>query len=246
MPRRIYPKPPIVEALMEFRFMSAVDARSLAEQLRDRLGERYDAPVTQFDLFQLQATAHAGGGMSTAATRQPDMFFLSSASGHRRIGCGSSVLTIHTLAPYPGWESFVEQAADAIAALPASVAEAQVGVLAIRYIDLIRLPLGEAIVDYIPIVPPCPAAMPPHITNYQYLTQTQDPDDGTTVQLMVAMAPSPTEEDHALWLDLALTKRVNGMSFLELAWLPEMEILHGRLRDIFETSITDAARELFQ
>lgn len=247
MSRRIYPKPPIIEALMEFHFDAVVEPRQLAEQLVSKLGEHYDAQITPFDLFEIRAENHQNGGISAAASRQPHMHFLSSGSGLRRVGCGRSALTVHTLAPYPGWESFVDQACEAIDALPDAVADAPIVRMAIRYIDLIRYPTGEPIADYVSVVPPCPEGMPPTVSNYHYVTQATDIDDGTIVQLTVAAAPRSSQEEDALWLDLALsTGLIPGTGFRDANWLPAMERLHTRLRDIFESSITDRARELFQ
>jgi len=246
MTRRIYPKPPIVEAVIEFHFQVTTDANELAHALGSALAHRYDADVRQHDLFEISAS-DAGGGVSTSARRVPHMFFLRSASGLRQLGCGRSALSVHTLAPYPGWESFLEQAYEAVGVLPELVRQAPINRIAIRYLDLLRLPPREELINFITVVPSPPDGMPSLLTNYHYFTQSQDQDDHTVVQLTVTNAPDAGASGPGLLYDLALVRSGDPLSSFDSEhWVPHVESMHTRLRHIFESSITDKTRELFQ
>jgi len=246
--RRIYPNPPIVEAVIEFRFEPRGTATGLAKTLREALGDTYDADETRTqDRIEAQVSV-ADGGVAAAARRMPHLTFLQSASGHRLLGCAPGSLSVHTLAPYPGWESFIGQAKEAVAALPGPLADAPVLSVSVRYIDRIELPANEDVgfADFVTVMPPRPSAMPNVLSGCYYATQATDPEDGTFAQLTVASSPG-TDGTAALMYDLVLRRESQPLCNFQLeSWEPIVEDLHTRQREIFEESITDRTRELFQ
>jgi uncharacterized protein (TIGR04255 family) len=250
--RRIYPKPPIVEALIEFRFEPRVHPAELATTLRAALGDTYDSGDTRTqDRIDAQVSVSPEGGVATAASRTPHAVFLQSATGHRLLGCSPGALSIHTLAPYPGWESFILQAREAVAALPALVADGPVLLISVRYIDRIELPREDASVfsDYIAVMPPRPGPMPSVLSACFYGTQARDAEDGTIAQLTIASAPGASGV--AIQYDLLLQRGGSPpggplCTFSYSSWGPIVDALHVRQREIFEASITDKTRGLFQ
>ncbi len=247
--RRIYPNPPIVEAVIEFRFEPRGDAADLAQTLRKALGDTYDADQTRTQDWIEAEVSVADGGVAAAARRTPHVTFLQSASGHRLLGCGPGSLSVHTLAPYPGWESFIAQAEEAVGALPGPLADAPVLSVSVRYIDRIELPADNNIgfADFITVMPPRPAQMPNVLSGCYYATQATDPEDGTFALLTVASAPGAQSGSAALTYDLVLRRAGQPLCSFQLeSWKPTVEGLHTRQREIFEESITDRTRELFQ
>ena len=249
MKRRIYPNPPIVESVIEFRFEPRGSGAELSEAIRSALSGTYDAEETATqDRIEAEVSV-AGGGVAAAATRTPHITFLRSASGHRLLGCGSGSLSVHALAPYPGWESFIAQAEEAVEALPANVVDSPVLVLSIRYIDRIEIPARSGgFADYVSVLPPRPEGMPPILSGCHYVTHATDPRDGTRAQLTVASTPAdPAAKGPALLYDLALQRSGQPLCrFLLDSWRPLLEEMHTRQRQIFEQSITERTRELFQ
>jgi uncharacterized protein (TIGR04255 family) len=247
--RRIYPNPPIVEAVIEFRVGSQMTGAELARSLRDKLAHTYDAAEMRAqDLVQAHVSVE-GGGVAAASKRQPHFTFLQSASGHRLLGCGPGVLSVHTLAPYPGWESFLAQATEAVTALPGPLAETPVRTVGVRYIDRITLPDDEDVPlgEYITVLPPRPIHMPDALVGCHYVTQSSDPSDGTFAQLTVSSPPMTPDGKAYLLYDLLLNRTGETLCTFEVdSWVPIVEGLHARLREIFEESITDRTRELFQ
>jgi len=104
MTRRSYPNPPIVEAVIDLRFVADVSGEALLAALGTALADRYPAERRRQDRLELSA-ALLPDAVSTTARRSPHVTFLRSNDGARLIGCGSRMMSVHALAPYPGWES---------------------------------------------------------------------------------------------------------------------------------------------
>jgi uncharacterized protein (TIGR04255 family) len=175
--------------------------------------------------------------------------FLTSEDGLRVVGCGDGVLSVHVLAPYPGWAMLLEQATEAIRAATPLLSETGLQQIAVRYIDRIALPAGEGISfsDYVTVVPSKPNAMPESLLGFQYVTHSVDPDDGTVASMMLASAPSGEDGRPSAIFDLTVWRQVPPLTGVdEVGWRPIVEALHQRQRDIFEDSITDKLRETFQ
>ena len=246
MTRRSYPRPPITEAVIDFRFPASVTGEQLLEAVKGALGGQYSGRPRPQELLEFQATL-SPGGVSTAARKELHLTFLTSDDGLRLVGCGNGMLSVHVLAPYPGWEAFLEQATAAVRAAAPVVAPWGFQQIAVRYIDRMFLPIGEGISfnECLLAFPNRPAAMPENLAAFQYVTQTVDPIDGTSASIILASAPSENGRPVVLY-DLTLWRTgapLTGVS--EADWIPVVEELHDRQRDIFEGSITDALRETF-
>ena len=99
---RVYPRPPIVEAVIEFRF---AEAQPLNEML-DAMGARLQATYSgkPHDQFRTETKfSISPDGPKAEATTVKVRTFLKSADGSRLVGCGDTTLSVHVLAPYPGW-----------------------------------------------------------------------------------------------------------------------------------------------
>ena len=217
--------------------------------LRVALGDRYDSDATPTqDRIEAQVSV-TDGTLATAARRTRHATFLQSASGHRLLGCRDGTLSVHTLAPYPGWESFLAQAQEAASALPPGVRDQPLRQLAVHYVDRIELPVagGVGFQEYVTVMPRRPDRMPKDLSACYYATQTHDPETNVYSQLIVASMPPSQDGNPVLLYDLTLQQRGDPLcTFSEDAWAPIVEELHVRQRDIFEDSITDKMRELFQ
>jgi uncharacterized protein (TIGR04255 family) len=219
----------------------------LADSLGGRLGALYPGDRGRQDRVEVAAAVEPES-VSASASRRPHLTFLRSTDGLRLIGCGQGILSVHVLAPYPGWESFIEQAREAVNAMPESVRGTPVEMIAVRYIDRFALPsAGVAFNDFLTVMPAKPVGMPELLKGFHVALQTMDPKDGTIAILTVASAPSADDGHPAVIYDLNLQRQGTPIcSMADNAWLSIVEDLHVRQRAIFEASITDKARELFQ
>lgn len=242
--RRIYPRPPIVEAIIEFHYSSDASQDAVLEALRNRLGETYKGELKKQNRIQLQALVD-GDTVQSSTTTLPHVTFLRTADDLRQLGVGSGILSVHVLAPYPGWERFLEQAQAAVQALPQSARSGSINALAVRYIDRIVLPEGD-VQSFLTVMPHRPGRMPAELRTFHVVIEATD-SDGTNALLTIASATTEPEGKPALIYDLNLRREdANLCSFANDSWLAIAEELHRRQREIFEESITDKMRELFQ
>jgi len=222
--RRIYPKPPIVEAVIELQFAGSVAGSLIVDALADRLRDKYSVDRER---------------------REPQRMFLRSRDGLRVLGCGEDSLSIHVLAPYPGWESFMEQTREAVLALPSEARD--LSSVAVRYIDRIAMPsTNVSINDFFTIMPPSPEGMPPQLAGFRVATQMVDPGERLIANLTLASAPADEDGCPVVIYDLGVQRIGQPLCSLQSSeWISIAEALHQRQREIFEASITDRARELF-
>lgn len=240
-----YNNPPIVEAVVELRFApSAPWTEHLLASLVEQFRKGYTGTPHRRNQFQLQAHVQ-GEAVATASRLSFLQMMLPTADGKAIVGVGEHMLSVHVLAPYPGWASFLPRVREALSiyrdlARPDGLA--QVG---LRYIDRIVLPDGEGtnLVEYFPCLPPRPESMPSVLDGFHVVTQARDPTDNFTAVLTMASVP---EADHRLVVlyDLNLVR-----TFEKPAALDELDLhanfLHARQRRIFEESITESTRRLF-
>lgn len=245
--RRNYPRPPIVEAVIELRFAADAPATRLLDCIRPSLGERYAGGERVQNRMEFSAEVGPHGASSSVSQR-PHLTLLESTDGLRSIGCADQTLSVHVLAPYPGWENFIALAVEAVEVLPAELLEPGFAALAVRYIDRIALPAEEAPrpTDYFTVLARPTASMPGETNGFHLVTQSWDAASGTAAMLTIASMP-PDEQGRPLVLyDLNLLKLANPDPLPHHGWRDCVEHLHVRQRDIFEESITDRTRELFQ
>jgi uncharacterized protein (TIGR04255 family) len=247
MTRRVYPKPPIVEAVVEMTFTGDRKGEQALQALGAALAGQYPGEHRQQEVVEMSAEV-SPDSVATAARRTPHVTFLRSADGTRLIGCGARTMSVHQLAPYGGWETFLEQIDEAVAALPNEVRKEGLDALSVRYIDRIVLPAGQqSFTDFITIMPPCPAPMPSGVAAFHVVTQTVDPADDTIALLTLASAPPTGEGNPVILYDLHFRRKGNPLCGLDdRTWVTIVEVLHERQRDVFEASITDKLRELFR
>lgn len=243
--RRIYPRPPIVEAIIELRYGGEVAAEVVVDSLRGALGDTYTGEPKKQERLQFEAQL-SGDTFQSSTKKLPDLTFLRTSDGLRQIGVEPGGMTVHVLAPYPGWERFIEQATAAVHALPEVVRSGPITALGVRYIDRIALPDSNA-QRFLKVMPYRPNAMPAELAAFHVVTQTRDPEDGTFAMLTIASGPPEANGKPSLIYDLNLRRAGDHVcSFENDAWIPIIEKLHKRQRAIFEDSITDDLRELFQ
>lgn len=238
--RIIYPRPPIVEAIVEFRFAVALDASALAEQLSARIRHRY--PKRQEQTGTETTVTVEPGGVSAKTQPAPSVIFLASDDELRRVGCTSWSLSLHVLSPYPGWERFREQIDEVMAAVPKEVSGIPIAALTVRYIDQVPLPEGADPGDYLTLAPR-PQSLPNMTTSLHLVLQSDD-SKGTRARLFVASSPPATKVE--ILYDLLLQRTTNVGCVADGFWPDIVEELHVRQRDVFEESITDRMRGLFQ
>ncbi len=249
LPRRIYPKPPIVEAVIDFRFSPEVKGKELLEAVRAEVGEQYTGePRTQNLLAEFRVSRQEGS-VSVAARNAHLITFLTSRDGLRLVGCADGRISTHVLAPYPGWELFIEQTQNVMRAVASLLGEHGINQVIVRYIDRFALPVENGIPfnELLAAMPLKPAAMPDQLNAFHFVFQTSDPEDGCAATMTLASDKPDEQGRPVLIYDLQVGMSGNPCCGTQQdEWLPIVERLHERQRDIFEGSITDPLRETFK
>lgn len=245
--RRIYPRPPIIEAVIELRFASPAPADSLYAALRASLGGQFPK-ARRIDTVEVRTELGETGGVARAS-RRPRFRCLASEDGLRLIGCGPEALTIHVLAPYPGWENFRDQAARAAAAVGAGHGSLEIAEVVVRYIDRIELPARDPrqLEEYLTMLPSRPAALPAGTAAFSWRLDGVDVTTRTRTRLEVDFSAGIDGEPHVLFYDLTALRALAAPVRLDSdVWWDVVEALHLVQRTTFEQSITDPMRALFE
>lgn len=239
---------PIVEAVAALRF---ANSQIWSDDVRRRIASRLKSMYPGQEREEVQVeflTSFAGHEATTTARSAPSRLLLTTEDGAGLVGIGSGVLSVHVLRPYPGWEAFDERIQAATSAvLDETKADALLEV-AVRYIDRIALPAGEALslADFFTAIPRRPADMPGQLAAYQFITEAHDPDSGTTAVLTTSAVPPGKGEGFVMLYDLNLLRLYSPDRPLPIAeYRAVLSVLHDQQYRIFMDSITDKTKELF-
>jgi uncharacterized protein (TIGR04255 family) len=241
----VYQKPPIIEAVIELRFSSAFDAKSLALELQSKLGDDFAAALHPVDQIEVE-TSFGRGGFATSARKKVKTWFIRSADERSIVGCGEGVLSLHEVAPYRGWSALRALFDRLVALVPEPVAQAPLAFVGVRYIDRIVLPKEPVALDeYFTALPKAP--MSSSVSTFHWSCTTEPDQDATEAALTIASVQAEPDGRPAVVLDLTLHQRfLAALTLASGALVPILDRLHTSHRCVFEASITEKTRELFR
>lgn len=246
MPAGKYARPPITEAVIEFRFGSPARERSLDRFLRN-ISKEY--PTTE-QTYAVSAQLRISG-----PTQPPQIVPHQTLTGYKMTGndpadlllVGFDRIGTIRLAPYNKWDNFFEQAKKNYEILKKVAGNRTLTRVATRYVNRLDIPVsGQAVVrteDYLRIEPLVPAAVPrlnSFFTNFMGAV----PEVEGQVIVNSGTVLSPLIDHVSLLLDIDL--------FREQA-LPQRDhdlwellfVMRRHKNALFENFITEQARELF-
>lgn len=241
-----YPAPPITEALVELRFKGSRPwDEALLTALRTRFGVEYAGVIQQAGQIRLAAQV-AGDAVLTHGQMNMDTVLLPTPDTRAVVGIGADRLSVHVVEPYPGWASFRPRIAAALEAWREVAAPEGAVSVSVRYIDRIKLPVGGgSLQDYLPLLPRRPESGPPQMQAFHVVTQSYDPALDYSAVLTMATAPPEADKLVMLYdLNVLRMRQAPGLGLDEV--MDHVEFLHARQKLIFEDSITDLTRGLFQ
>jgi uncharacterized protein (TIGR04255 family) len=100
-----------VEAVIDFRFSPEVNGTDLLVALVRAVGEKYAGEPKKQERLEFHASVQEDS-VATTARRSPHLSFIQSGDELRLLGCGDGMLSMHALAPYPGWDAFIQRFPD--------------------------------------------------------------------------------------------------------------------------------------
>lgn len=237
---RVYNNAPIVEALVEFRFGSEQWDWTIPGLVYERV--RKDFPEKrQQNVLEVEMRAEASEIAHNIKGGTARMQFYNKEQTSL-IQLGPDLLTVNFLKPYPTWSQFQEVLWRIFDVYLEEAEPESVKRIGVRYINRIEIPEKHPVFqDYFRVFPTIPVV--DGISDF--LMQVQIPfwDDGGILRLIMGSDPNQDSETSSFILDLDFFTSEPIVSIDQVqAWT---EKAHSQIERIFESCITDQARELF-
>jgi len=238
-----YRNPPVIEAVCEFRFPPDTpwDA-AVPERLYERMKGEFPHREVQKGL-ELEITQdNSKIGHKIVPVERMILY-----SENRRIllHVGNRSLAINCLQPYPSWEIFQPKILRAFNVTREVCRITGIDRIGLMYLDKIEIPAetGE-LREYFNFYPGIGEHLPRAFTNFMVGCEFPFADmrDICRLQLTHAMQEKPGHSAFILTTDYFLAKRQAIAPAEVPLWL---ENAHRGVREIFEGSITDKLRSLF-
>jgi uncharacterized protein (TIGR04255 family) len=230
--RRIYPKPPVDEALCEFKFKSSAWDANLLDLFHSKLSAEYSA-----NKEEIQGTV-LGAPSGTFRFKNNENTRLVTVSGN--------LLAVHTVRQYDRWEDFRPRIEAALKAYVEVWKPTQIERLGIRYINKIVVPTQPIILnEYLTCPPQIPSPIEGNLATF--LTRNQVVLQNNSNLLITQGSLSANEGGVAFVLDVDAwmgplpSPPTNVEAILSL-----IDELKKSETNAFEGSITDKTRDLFK
>lgn len=248
--RRRYRNPPIEEAVCEFRFRPGRDwDLTIPGKLHSQLAHEYAGPPREQRTTEL--TVEGDGSPSGSATVRQGIsrVQLVTADARRLVGVGKDVLSVHLLRPYQpdwssgGWEEFRRRITEAVRAYWSVADPLGIFRIALRYINRVELPGGLSDASrFVRYELKGPKGLPEMPLRY-FMSRDYRYGDGVELHLRYGtpgLAVNPSEA----FLDIEVVwEAVESIGETDAA--VKTDLLRDRERRVFESLITDSARESF-
>jgi len=243
LPARHYPNAPITEAIIDLRV--ELPANTQVEMLdRVQEGEEESYPVKlPLYLEQVQVSP----GLTASAVRRQVGFRFQSKDEKYLFQARTDGFTMSRFPPYEDWDRFQAETQRLWAAYRRVAKPMKVLRLAVRYLNRLDLPLPVSnFEDYLRTVPQVPAELPQGLSGY--FMQLKMPMESIKSTALInegiieeAIRPSAV----SIVLDIDIFRTDDVPSDEDGLWRV-MDELRKAKNQVFEASITEKARELFQ
>jgi uncharacterized protein (TIGR04255 family) len=247
MAEQPYKRPPITEAVIALAFSEAIEPRDLAKA---------DGNFTKLYPHH-QDTRNLDLQVLMPPPRPeiaPDTTIRKDEMGHRRSSNDQTQIVIlwpttfvfSQLAPYPGWDDFFERFVRDWGLWRKVVGYRKISRVGVRYINRIDIPIMGDVIRYeefLNLYPQIPDELGP-VFAYGIQTQLACPEIDGRITINSASVPSPMLGYASLMFDQDIYKETN-IPQTENGLYELLNQIHIKKNAVFEASITDRARELF-
>lgn len=239
-----YKRAPITEAVIEIRFEKPLPKKSI-EKLNERLKDSYASsdPVSGIGVKvyvkERQATFdETHNGYKLASKDQTDVLMIIPTS----MICSRS-------APYTGWESFRARAEENWKQWKQITGYKKIERLGVRYINRIDIPVGSderiRVEDYLNVYPQYPEPEPiSGLSTYTMQIVGYIGKKNFNLIINSNVVPSPLVNHVSILLDIDIAPKGSVPQKDDEIWAM-FEIMREHKNDVFESSVTDNARRLF-
>lgn len=235
-----YTAPPIIEAIIQFVFVDELSEASYRKIIK-RLGKAY---ANHLSLENIQANLDLPKRQANFTVAPQEKF--SSEDQADILLVNRNALTWSRLAPYPGWDVFFTRVKRDLEEAHQATGYRKLGRLGVRFINRLDVPRHDSVVryeEYLAINISLPEKWDV-IQNYGWRFERDFPG-GLRAIVQSAIVESEVPETGAFMLDIDVVALSDLPTKLENVFtkLSDMRTLKN---EIFETSITDLARESFR
>jgi uncharacterized protein (TIGR04255 family) len=240
---RNYQKPPLIEALCEFQFISDswdwTIPGLIYQQINQRFTKKRQLSKVEFELKQ------DSKDVSQRIRGDVERIQFMNEDESQLVQVGPNLLAVNSVASYPHWSNFrvlIHEMFDVYRniANPSSIKR-----IGLRYINRIDIP--EATLDlstYFDLEPKLPDQLPHDFASLFMRIELPYLSDSSVFILTFGSAPEKSNDQSSFILDLDFVTRANTNILFETCenWI---ENAHTNIEIAFEACITDRLRELF-
>lgn len=243
-PHREYIHPPIIDAVIELRF-----AEELSEAEKFKLSEKFaDEYELAEELVSQRISVSVNPNSISASSDILDRFVKRSKIDQPHIvNIGTKIFGTGVLAPYDGWESLFERFRDGWKKVRKHTKHRTIDRIGVRYVNRLDLkPNGEGVVDYedfLNLRINLPSDFQ-SIFDYDLTFRTVIESIGCGVTVRSGLAPPAVPGRSSFFLDVDVWKDL-GAPQKEADVYKLLQDMRVEKNNLFETFITDRARELF-
>lgn len=239
-----YKRPPIVEAVIEFRMADLLPPDDV-EKMRQKLSASFSNVLR---IKQTQIQFHVPLGEPTI-NQAPSGYRMSDFEGLNIVVVTGQNISISRIAPYHGWNEFSTSVMSIFDKFRDEVGYVRIGRIGVRYVNRIDIPVREStqvirLEDYVRIQPQYPEADLPELQAFTMQAVFNLSNIRCTAAVSIASVPAPLQKFASLILDIDIGRNENvpqnGDEIREL-----LDAMRDEKNRIFEVSITDATRGLF-
>lgn len=237
--RRQYARPPIHERVAE---VQVIPGPTSLQTVRDALGVRWVefANVEKIGLGTLQFRLDfAENQLQTTQSADPRFRFWNE-SRRQLYQVGRELFVANDMEKEPGWERFGPMIRAGLDDFVEVAQPRQLLTARLRYLNRLDLPEGQNVAELFTIYPQLPASAAGN-NRFQMIVEMPDEAPGPALLALAVAGSAPRQ---TLALDLVVESRGTFGGNLDVhAWF---NAAHDRMTSLFETSITNRARQLFE
>lgn len=239
---RSYTAPPITDAIIEIAFAEELPAH-LHAKVAKQVRRNYEMIVDRRDVV-----AKVDFGVEQADFSKTEAFEeLRNRDQTDYLALKAKSLVWQRLAPYDGWTAFIDRVRADLTAHNDVVGPRKIERIGMRYINRLDVPHGrEGLTwyeDYLTINISLPDVWP-GIINYAWRVEKLFPEQSIVAVIQSFIVAPEVPETGAFILDIDLVKQENLPVKLEDIF-QELEAMRRLKNEVFELSITDKARGMF-
>lgn len=220
--------PPLAEAVCEFRFAKTSGWDwTVPGRLHERIRDRFPR------VRQVVSPAIVIGEPGPASPEQVERLQFVSEDGSRLVQSGPRLLSVNVLAPYPGWETFLDLIIAIFRHQAGLLPRSEIERIGLRYINRIDVG-GKTEKAFLSVLPEIDEIFGSHAHTFyeRYELNYSDPE-GT----LIFQAGTVLDPRRALMIDLDFSRHHIGM--LEADELKRwLEKAHDRIEEVFVRSLT--------